>query len=160
MLANEGDRKIELMLAYLCEKYPHKHELSKARITKMLYLSDWRASITKGRQLTSISWKFNHYGPYVEDAIDIADRSDLLKIEETANMYGQPKTLFSRTGKVADFTMLSGDERRILDHVIKSTRDLYWNDFISLVYKTYPIVSSERGTALDLPSLAKEYAES
>lgn len=157
MLAEEAERKIEIMLAYLCEYYPHKHELSKARITKMLYLADWRASITTGSQLTSINWRFNHYGPYVDDALEVAGRSDLLKVEETANMYGQPKTLLSRSGKAVEFSELRRGDREILDHVIKSTRDLYWNDFIELVYKTYPVATGERGAVLDLPLLAKAY---
>ncbi|MBW0282253.1 hypothetical protein ATN38_00320 [Rhodococcus sp. FH8] len=157
MLTNTDERKVELMLAYLCENYPHKHELSKARITKMLYLADWRSSITIGHQLSSISWKFNHYGPYVDDTRDIADRSTLLAVEETENMYGRPKTLIARSGQPVDFESLTEVERKILDHVINSTEDLYWNDFIALVYKTYPVANSERGTVLDLPSLAKAY---
>jgi hypothetical protein len=32
-----------------------------------------------------------------------------------------------------------------------------WNDFIRLVYSTYPIMSQERGTELDLAALAEEY---
>ena len=33
--------KLVDVVGYLCEHYPHKAELSKARLTKMVYLADW-----------------------------------------------------------------------------------------------------------------------
>jgi hypothetical protein len=47
------------VVAYLCHEYPHKGELSKARLTKMVYLADWRSAIERGSQVTDIEWVFN-----------------------------------------------------------------------------------------------------
>jgi hypothetical protein len=44
-----------------------------------------------------------------------------------------------------------------LDFVIEKTKDLEWNDFIRLIYSTYPIVTQDKYSKLDLVSLAKEY---
>jgi hypothetical protein len=33
------------IIAYYCKQYPHKAELSKARLTKMVYLADWKSAI-------------------------------------------------------------------------------------------------------------------
>jgi len=37
--------------------------------------------------------------------------------------------------------------------------DLEWQDLLRLVYSTYPILSSERYSELDLVALAKEYEQ-
>jgi hypothetical protein len=47
----------------------------------------------------------------------------------------------------------------VLDFVIEQTAPLYWNDFIKLVYSTYPVVTQPRFLPLDLVKLALEYRE-
>ena len=37
------------------------------------------------------------------------------------------------------------------------TKDKTWDQFITFVYSTYPIVNSERYSQLDLVALAQEY---
>ena len=68
--------KIENIIKYLCKNYPHKNELSKARLTKLVYLADWFSALTKNKQMTNIEWVFNHYGPYVDEITSVATRSD------------------------------------------------------------------------------------
>lgn len=147
------------VVAYFCANYPHKAELSNARLTKMVYLSDWRSAIRRGRQITDIRWKFNHFGPYVDDVLEAA-RKDKKRfvVADTINMYGNPKQLI-QLRESAEVVELSKEDREILDHVIEETRPLYWNDFIKLVYSTYPVLTQERYEELDLVALAKEYAE-
>jgi hypothetical protein len=38
------------VMAYLCEHYPHKDDLSKARLTKLVYLADWKSAIERGNR--------------------------------------------------------------------------------------------------------------
>ena len=42
------------IIYYLISNYPHKDELSNARVTKMVYLADWHAAVKLGHQLTYI----------------------------------------------------------------------------------------------------------
>ncbi|MEZ5576726.1 MAG: DUF4065 domain-containing protein [Candidatus Competibacteraceae bacterium] len=58
--------RLQNIMAYFGIEYPHKFELSKARLTKMIYLADWFSSLADGKKLTDIEWLFNHYGPYVK----------------------------------------------------------------------------------------------
>jgi hypothetical protein len=44
--------KLADVIAYLCVNYPYKHELSKARLTKLVYLSDWMSAQELGEQIT------------------------------------------------------------------------------------------------------------
>ncbi len=95
----------------------------------------------------------------VEDIALIAQNDPFFSIESTTNMFGKDKEIVRlRTEKY--IPSLTDDEQRILDHIIKVTHTRYWNDFMELVYSTYPILKSERYTDLDLIALAKEYKNS
>lgn len=147
------------VMAYLIRNYPDRmsDELSNARLTKMVYLADWRHVLETGQQITDISWYFDNYGPFVRDIeITAAFNPDMFQIEATRNMYGQSKKKFSLVNK--DYQPnLKGSEKEALDHIIGVTQRLYWNDFIKLVYSTHPIASSERYSHLDLQEKAKAY---
>ncbi|MEN9656209.1 MAG: hypothetical protein RL311_1160, partial [Bacteroidota bacterium] len=83
------------ILVYFFKKYPNPNELSKARVVKMLYLSDWKSCIEYGQQITSIQWYFNHYGPYFEDIITNIrfDKQSRFEIKWEENTFGQPKEI-------------------------------------------------------------------
>jgi len=147
---------LEQILLYFCEKYPHKRELSKARLTKMVYLADWSNTLRHGSQITEIVWELNHFGPYVEDVSDVATESPCFTIERSENMYGNSKDVIYVNEKAYN-PDLSLEVKETLDFIIDNTKNLHWNGFIQLVYSTYPVVSQPRYSQLNLVSLAKEY---
>jgi hypothetical protein len=150
----EMEKTIEI-LKYLFSNYPNPSELSKARAVKMIYLADWKSAITNGNQLTDIKWIYNHYGPYVEDVIDIIRKDENFEVIPDTNYLNQPKEVIRLKKKVkAD---ISESSKNILDFVIEKTSPLYWDDFIRLVYSTYPIVKEKKLNRLNLTELAKEY---
>lgn len=150
--------KLQDIIAYLCSKYPYKEELSKARLTKMVYLADWRSAISSGVQLSNIKWEFNHFGPYVPDIADLARKTDGFNIVTTTNFYGGLKEVI-QVRQPYEYSNLTNAEKKILDFVIEQTRLLNWNDFIKLVYSTYPILTEPKYSSLDLIHLAKKYKE-
>lgn len=154
---NASDAKTLDVMAYLCRNYPHPYELSKARLTKLVYLADWRASIARGQQVTSIEWYFHQFGPYVDDIKDLAEGSPYFKLTSGSTMMGSTKETISWIGPDLEYLSLSSDETKILEHVIKVTEGLNFQDFIKLVYSTYPVLSQPRHSVLDLPKLAAEY---
>ncbi|MHC6647639.1 Panacea domain-containing protein [Alteromonas sp. HB246098] len=143
-------------MAYFCSNYPHKSELSKARLTKLVYLADWYSSLINDAQMTDIKWLFNHYGPYVDNITDIAKFDDDFLIEREETVYGSDKFVISYHGNDVDQHLASG-EIDILDAIIKKTSKMYFNEFIDFVYSTYPVSSNVRYSMLDLPLLAREY---
>lgn len=146
-------------LAYVLKHYPNnmRHELSNARVTKMLYLADWHQAINHGKQITDISWFFDNYGPYVNDVKSTAESNpDVFSVTSTNNMYGQPKIMISLTENNYE-AIIPEIERASFDHVIHETQKMYWDSFIKLVYSTYPITSSDRYSTLDLVEKAAEY---
>jgi hypothetical protein len=141
---------------YLFLHYPYHGELSKARVVKMIYLADWRSCLVRGCQITPIRWYFNHYGPYVSEIIDSIRNDQDFLIQSVTNMFGDSKELIILRNKQCEIN-ISDEVSGILDYVISNTSNLSWDQFISLVYSTYPIVSQSRYSYLDLVQLSTEY---
>jgi hypothetical protein len=143
------------ILKYLFSNYPYASELSKARAVKMVYLADWKSAIKYDKQLTDVKWIYNHYGPYVDDVIGLLRSDSAFEIIPGFNSHNQPKELIKLVRKVD--TNLSTETREILDFVIQKTSFLNWEEFIKLVYSTYPIIKEKKLSELNLINLAREY---
>lgn len=148
------------IIGYIISHYPHKNEMSNARLTKTVYLADWHFLLNKGKRLTNINWYFDNYGPFVWDVKkEVESRSDLFDIHNTLNSRGSKKILIEVKDNINFSDLVDGDEKSSLDSVIGSTKNLYWDDFIRLVYSTYPVMSGSRYSNLDLEKCASEYKE-
>lgn len=146
------------IIKYFYAHYPFRNELSKARVVKMVYLADWKSAIIQQKQLTQIDWFFNHYGPYVSEIIEEISNDEDFEIKTVSNYFGGDKDLVVLNAKFKN-PIVSPATKDILDFVIQKTSNLYWSDFINLIYSTYPIVNSPRYTHLNLVALAKEYTK-
>lgn len=148
--------KVKYVIRYFVDKYPYKEELSKTRITKMVYLADWYSSLKHERQITKIEWYFDHYGPYVPDVYETALKDKQLDIRTVSSFFGTPKSLVTlNNDKVTPMVRLKKEEIEILDEVINNTKHLTWNAFIDYVYGTYPIKKGQKYKSLDLVRYAK-----
>jgi hypothetical protein len=150
---------LKSVLAYICKMYPRPDDLSRTRLTKLVYLADWKSAIDRGRTITSIRWYFDNFGPFVWDVWNAADADKgTFAIEMTSTPFGDPKHVIKiREG--ASIDGLDEADRQILDYVIDATKELSWQPFIRLVYSTYPVLSSERYSSLDLVEKAKQYEQ-
>lgn len=156
--------KLENIVGYLIAHYPNHDDLSNARLTKMVYLADWKHAITMGRPISEIPWYFNNFGPFVSDVKRVAEQyPSVFTLRESATMFGNPKTIIGLKPGGYDLAALDTSfaisERDAMDHVIQTTAPLTYDAFIRLVYSTYPILKSERYSYLNLPELALEYQE-
>jgi len=145
--------KLREIIRYFCQNYPNKNELSKARLTKMVYLADWKAAKRFKKQLTNIKWFFNYYGPYVDDVFREANTDPYLDIQIQKTMFGDTKTIIMPKQKI-DIFNLTPEEQNILDEVINETKTLYWDQFINLVYSTTPVRMQDKFSSLDLVKYA------
>ncbi len=145
------------IIRYILKNHPT--ELTKGRLNKLVYLADWKSAIDIKEQISSIKWKFNHYGPYVDDIENLVDQDNRFSVEMQTTIYGNDKYVVKLL-KDSDFNEPSTREKKILDLIIQITQNLSWSKFINAVYSTYPVKSSERGSFLDLVKLAKEYKKS
>ena len=147
------------VMAYFCVNYPYTEELSKARLTKMIYLADWRSAITRGHQLTDVRWEFSYHGPYVKDIIDLARQDPDFEVSRIENVYGDLKEVISVKDNEIDYPSLTAEDREVLEYVIETTAPKFWEPFMKLIYSTYPIVSRPRFAKLNLVELAEEYRQ-
>ena len=137
---------INNLIKYFCSNYPHSQELSKARLTKMIYLADWENFKTSQEQISDIEWYFDNFGPYVNDVIDAAYNDPDVRVVSTRTIYGTDKTLIEYQGAPPN---LDAQTKSILDKVINDTKPLSWKSFIDYVYSTPPIKQSTRYNYLD-----------
>lgn len=143
------------ILIYIINSYPNKNELSNARLTKIVYLCDWYNLVHHNSQVSSIRWYFDNYGPFVWDIYNEASSNDAFKIEVATNYFGTEKKIISL--KTSNNAELKDDEMHSINKVIDATKNLNWSEFINLVYSTYPILTSEKYTHLNLKNKLKEF---
>lgn len=144
------------IVAYILKNYPNKKDLSKARVTKMVYLVDWRAAFDLGSQATDIQWYFDNYGPFVYTINDMVEEMSIFEKIRTNNFYGSDKTIYKLVDQ--DYIINLSDELiKIIDTVIEKTKNMSWTNFINFIYSTYPIVTSNRYTHLNLVEKAQQY---
>ena len=145
------ENKLKDVLSYIVKNYPYSDDLTKTRTTKLVYLVDWEYIKKYGRQLTSIEWFFDHYGPYVSDVLDEADKDRTISIKKTKSNFGTVKYMVMPKFTKNDIVYsLTADEIEVIDDVIEKTKLLSWNQFIRYVYETSPIKNSEKYKKLDL----------
>lgn len=142
--------------AYIIKHYPKPNELSKARLNKIIYLTDWKNVLSSNKQMTSIEWIYNHYGPYVDIVEETLSKDSHFNFYETSNIYGTKKTIIQLKNDIG-FEEPSIKEKEIIDFIIEKTRKFNFNEFVKLVYSTYPIISQPKGSKLNLIELANEY---
>ncbi|MFA0509649.1 MULTISPECIES: Panacea domain-containing protein [unclassified Vibrio] len=152
--------KFIILVKYFLQNYPNKDELSASRLTKMVYLSDWRNALVNNKQLTETKWFFDHYGPYVDTLKESCNANSGITSYTSRNMYGKKKTCFTLNDDSSDYMAhLSISEKEILDFVIEKTKTKNYDEFIKLVYSTYPVANSEKYCSLNLTLMANEYKD-
>jgi len=145
---------IDVVVRYFVAHYPYPNDLSKTRLTKMVYLADWEAVSTLGRQVTPIRWYFDHYGPYVPDVFDAIQDDPTLSIRRSQSGFGGFKEIVVSKGETnLDTSLLRPDDQPILDAVIQATQDMSYSGFIAYVYQTEPIATGKRYTELPLEEI-------
>jgi hypothetical protein len=145
------------ILIYILKNYPHKDHLSNARVTKIVYLADWYKAIKYQKQITNIEWYFDNYGPFVWDICnEVNSDPNTFILKKKFNVYKNESKIFALKNKHLE-VQLPNEDQNSIDYVIKATEGLGWDDFIQLVYSTYPVISSDRYSRLNLVEKAKSY---
>lgn len=137
-------------------------KLPKGRLVKLFYLLDWKSALERAQTVTHLTWYYNHYGPYLPEVINILVKNgNNIFISTESNLLGASSDYISLgcADNAKDAPKLSSDEAGLADKVIAATKDLNFEQFIKLVYSTYPVRSSRKYSQLDLLKLAQCYKE-
>ncbi|WP_205702852.1 Panacea domain-containing protein [Botryobacter ruber] len=146
------------LVKYVLLTYPKLEELSKPRLVKLIYLIDWKYAIDNGEQATNIKWIYNHYGPYVDDVINLMkDNPAIFDITSKQNPYGGITDKFRLRDPQNIVVNLDTELKEISNLIIEKTSDLSWSNFISVVYSSFPVKSNLKYSVLDLKQLSIEF---
>lgn len=149
-------KNLEELIRYIILHYPNPNELSKPRLVKLIYLIDWKYTIETGFQYTQIRWIYNHYGPYVNDVINLMKKKKtIFKVDSYQNNYEGITDKFSLIDETE--ILLENNIKEIADKFIEYTYKLTWTEFINLVYSSFPIKSNLKYSTLNLEDLAIEF---
>lgn len=143
------------ILIYLYQNYPNSNQLSLSRVMKLLYLIEWKYSITYSKKLTDTDWYLSHNGPYLSNLLSIMnDSSNFQLIMVPDNNVQQIVIKFlNRKQKIE----LNPNTRETIDFVINVCKNMNWLELNNLVFSTYPIVNGKIDTFIDLQEMAEEY---
>lgn len=144
------------LIYFVIKNYPNKNELSKARLTKIIYLLDWKYTLDYWKQITSIDWYFDSYWPYVIDVVKTTESTSLFKMKHYLNYFNNIWTIIEINDDNYE-PNISDDIKEIYDFIVNKTKKMNFNDFINFVYSTYPVQVSKRYTNMNLLELAQEY---
>lgn len=151
--------ELKAMMAYIIENYPTPSDLSNSRLTKLVFLSDWKQCLKTGKYHSGISWYFDHYGPYVDDIINLAKGDPHFSVSSTKNDFGGSKNIISLSEPNRIRIMISESLKESIDFVVTLTKDKKYDEFINFVYSTYPIVTAKKYSPINLKIKADEYKE-
>jgi hypothetical protein len=126
---------------YVREHYCQNDPIGNARLTKILYLADWKSILVREFQITEAVWRFENCGPNAGEVVDTIEEYD----EKTATM------------RETDNTHLESEDMKILDFAMDKARGRDWDSLNQLVISTYPILRSDRYKPLDLLKFKHEY---
>jgi len=144
------------LVKYFLVNHPNSGELAVSRLTKLVYLSDWKNALEHQEQITDTNWIYDQYGPYVTDILDMAKDSKEFKVSEKRNTFGSKKQVIELISKINEID-LDDNTKKIADFVINATKNKTYNQFINLVYSTYPVISNDKFSKLDLVGNAASY---
>ncbi len=148
--------KLQEIIHFIISAYPEnkRQDLSNARLTKLVFLSDWRNVLLTpdAKSISGIKWFFHNYGPYVQEVCDAASEEFFTKTPHGTALY------ISIKNTNYDYKHLTESEKNVICKVIELTKDFSFNKFIDFVYSTYPIKTSRRYTYIDLQEKKNERA--
>lgn len=150
---NRGGLSVAALRAVIRYLVAESGAVFRPQLTQLVYLSDWAAARTLGRQLTLIRWSFNHYAPFVEDVILTAMRDPALRVRDITSAWGMPGSRIDLAGSRPHIRLIPED-RFVLDQVVREVSGLSWTAFVAHVHSTYPLRTQGRGAPLDLVRLA------
>jgi len=101
------NEKLRDIIRYILIKYPYPFDLNKTRLTKLVYLIDWKTAQKQKNVSSGINWYFDNYGPYVPDVMKEAVSDEHIIIDEGLSNYGGTRYTF----QIKDLNLiLSGNE--------------------------------------------------
>lgn len=145
--------RLQDVLTYLFKNLGDRNDLNPRRMTRILYLLDWKAAIELGSQITDVKWKIVDFEPTIDlnsvkDLVYYVEHKDQSFIMEFLDFFNKLSREEQR---------LSREEQSIINFVVSITAKKKDEELAHLVYSTFPAFTQDETDKIDLPDLAKKY---
>lgn len=124
-------------------------------LVKYVYLCDHYASREYGRQVTALTWRFHHYGPYAEAVMD-----EIAALDEAgvvSELWGerQDGTKYHIYGRGQHWIEPDLDPwvRGVIEGTVEEYGPMSLDQLLAAVYEMEPMASARRGDVLLLSTL-------
>lgn len=148
--------RLKDIIYYILRNYPYKEHMPYARFSKLLYLLDWYYLIKYSNKITHIEWILNNDGPTSDSLIKTIKQSKIFDLVSNINT-SDNNDKFIKCKKTDYVPNLTKTEKIAINYIIDATCEKNWDDFIRLVYSTYPVVTTERYSSLRLREKAIQF---
>ena len=145
--------KIEVMISYIAESVSH---LFKVKLMKMLWYGDALSFKRRGIAMTGMVYRHEPMGALPVGHYSLMDLENLNIREEESNNYDLMLHIYPSIGM--DYSILTDEDRRILDDVIKKFKDFKAKDIIEYMHKEMAYTKTKAGEIIPF-SLAKGIRE-
>ncbi|MBR2948519.1 MAG: DUF4065 domain-containing protein [Lachnospiraceae bacterium] len=142
--------KIEAMISYIAEKVP---ELFKVKLMKMLWYSDVLSFISNGTAMTGMVYRHESMGALPVGHYSLMNLENLNVKEEMNSNFDIMLHIYP-TAEM-DYSVLSDEEKTILDKVIEKFKDCKTKDIVEYMHEEKAYIETKAGDIIPF-SLAKE----
>jgi hypothetical protein len=129
------------------------------QLVQSIYLADWKSCLVRNEKIALINWELTELGPFSIDILRaITHGRDYFKIDfEGSGKIGFMTTNVSFSKDISEVKGLGLPVVSVLDFVTHAINNLSREEFVSLIYSTYPVVKGQRFSQLNLKMFAKAY---
>lgn len=145
--------KIEAMISYIAEQVSN---LFKVKLMKMLWYSDVLAFIGSGRSMTGMVYRHEPMGALPVGHYSLMNLENLNVQEEMSYNYDTMLHVYPTANM--DYSILSDEEKAILDKVITKFKDYKAKDIVDYMHDERAYTQTKPGEIIPF-SLAKEIRE-
>ncbi|WP_455018072.1 type II TA system antitoxin MqsA family protein, partial [Oribacterium sinus] len=145
--------KIEVMISYIAESVSN---LFKVKLMKMLWYGDALSFKRRGIAMTGMVYRHEPMGALPVGHYSLMDLENLNIREEESNNYDLMLHIYPSIGM--DYSILTDEDRRILDDVIKKFKDFKAKDIIEYMHKEMAYTKTKAGEIIPF-SLARGIRE-
>ena len=141
------------MISYIDERVSN---LFKVKLMKMLWYGDALSFIRRGIAMTGMVYRHEPMGALPVGHYSLMNLENLNIREEESNNYDLMLHIYPSIGM--DYSILTDEDRRILDDVIKKFKDFKAKDIIEYMHKEMAYTKTKAGEVIPF-SLAKDIRE-
>lgn len=141
---------------YILARLPAEETFNADRIVKLLFLADWRSSLTRGHQLTETTWTVDGVDGLTADTP--TDTDDFLRSLRSVSGKLSNRQLDSVLTRISStHSSLPSEAIVVLDYVLEHAGGLDWSHLNQLVWSTRPLLAGLPGHGLNLEDIAGDY---